>query len=82
MERRTINLAEAKARLSELADDAELGDEIVITKRGRPVAILSGWKAPLRPLDVDAARDLVRGLPRQPESAGAFVRRMRDEDRY
>lgn len=82
MERRTVGLAEAKAHLSELTDRAAHGEEIVITKRGRAVAVLSQVRAPRRPLDLDAARALVRRLPRQPEPAGELVRRLRDEERY
>ncbi len=37
----TVNLAQAKARLSELLDKVENGEAIVITRRGRPVANLS-----------------------------------------
>ncbi len=82
MERRTVGLAEAKAHLSELTDLAERGEEIVITKRGRAVAVLSPVRAPRRPLDLGAARALVRRLPRQPEPASEQVRRLRDEERY
>jgi prevent-host-death family protein len=82
MDRRTVGLAEAKAHLSELTDLAARGEEIVITKRGRAVAVLSPVRAPFRPLDLDAARALVRRLPRQPEPASEQVRRLRDEERY
>lgn len=34
----TINLAEAKAKLSVLVDRAAAGEEIVVAKAGRPVA--------------------------------------------
>ena len=34
----TVNLATAKAQLSELICRAENGEEIVITRHGRPVA--------------------------------------------
>ncbi len=37
---RTVNLAEAKAGLSALLDAVEAGEEVVITRRGRPVARL------------------------------------------
>jgi prevent-host-death family protein len=37
---REIGLFEAKNRLSELVGDAEKGEEIVITRRGKPVARL------------------------------------------
>lgn len=82
MARHTVGLAEAKAQLSELTDRVEHGEEIVITKRGRPVAVLSQIRAPRRPLDLDAARALVKRLPTQPEPASELVRRLRDEERY
>lgn len=37
---RTIGAFEAKTHLSRLLDDVEQGEEIVITKHGRPVARL------------------------------------------
>ena len=36
-----INLADAKAHLSELVDRVEAGDSIDITRRGKPVARLT-----------------------------------------
>ncbi|MFM7087202.1 MAG: type II toxin-antitoxin system Phd/YefM family antitoxin [Cyanobium sp.] len=35
---RSVGLAEAKAQLSALLDAVEAGEEVVITRRGRPVA--------------------------------------------
>lgn len=37
----TVSLADAKARLSELAELAAAGESVVITKRGKPVVRLS-----------------------------------------
>jgi antitoxin (DNA-binding transcriptional repressor) of toxin-antitoxin stability system len=37
---RSIGLAQAKAQLSALLDAVEIGDEVVITRRGQPVARL------------------------------------------
>jgi prevent-host-death family protein len=34
----TVSLAQAKARLSELLDKVESGEEVTITRHGRPVA--------------------------------------------
>lgn len=82
MPRHSTRLADAKAHLSELTDRAERGEEFVITKHGRPVALLAPLRRPKRPLDVEAARELTRRLPAQPESAAETVRRMRDEERY
>ncbi|WP_370163084.1 type II toxin-antitoxin system Phd/YefM family antitoxin [Limimaricola soesokkakensis] len=33
-----VNIAEAKAKLSELVDAAERGEEVILARRGRPVA--------------------------------------------
>ena len=37
---RSVGLAEAKAQLSALLDAVEMGDEVVITRRGQPLARL------------------------------------------
>jgi len=81
MARTTVTLATAKAHLSELADRAERGEEIVITKRGRPVAMLTPLQSAKKPIDVAAARAFLATLPPQAESAADLVRRMRDEAR-
>lgn len=77
-----VSLADAKARLSELIDRVEAGETIDITRRGKPVARLVAAEAPRKPIDVAALRALTATMPLQTESAGDFVRRMRDEDRY
>jgi|CXWL01.1.fsa_nt_gi prevent-host-death family protein len=43
---RSIGLFEAKNKLSELVEAAGAGEEIIITKRGKPVARLSSVQAP------------------------------------
>ena len=43
----TVQLHEAKARLSELVDRVQSGEEVVISRHGRPVARLLGF-APKR----------------------------------
>ena len=42
--RKSINIYEAKTRLSQLIDRAAEGEEIVIARNGRPVARLVPWK--------------------------------------
>lgn len=78
----TVNLADAKARLSQLVDLAARGETVCITRRGKPVARLTGIDLPRKPIDVEALRALVRSVPEQPESAADFMRRMRDDARY
>jgi prevent-host-death family protein len=43
---KTVQLHEAKARLSELIDEATKGEEFVITRYGKPVARLVGESLP------------------------------------
>ena len=78
----TISLAEAKARLSELVERAVAGDTVCITRRGKPIVQLTAVRLPRAPIDFEALRALTDRSKSQSESAEAFVRRMRDEDRY
>jgi prevent-host-death family protein len=79
---KTVTLAHAKAHLSELVDLAAAGEPVCITRRGKPVAQLSPISPPRERIDIAELRALTRRMRMQPESAGEFVRRMRDEDRY
>jgi prevent-host-death family protein len=79
---RTVSLAEAKTHLSELVDLVAAGEEICITRRGKPIAQIIAASRPRKPIDVAALRALTDRMTLQAESAGDFVRRMRDEDRY
>jgi prevent-host-death family protein len=78
----SINLADAKARLSELVERAAQGEEICITRRGRPVARLVPDRPPRKPVDIGALRALTDKMRAKGEGAAALVRRMRDEGRY
>ena len=75
----TFSVAEAKTHLSELLDRAERGEEVVITRRGQPVAQL----APVRPtkpgIDFARLRALRAAMPVSKTTATKVVRRMRDE---
>jgi prevent-host-death family protein len=77
-----INLADAKAHLSELVDRVEAGDSIDITRRGKPVARLTAVVKPRKPIDAALLRSLTAIMPPQTESAADLVRAMRDSDRY
>lgn len=78
----TVNLADAKARLSELVDRVEAGDTIAITRRGKPVACLSAVATSRKPIDAALLRALTESMPPQTEPAAELVRSMRDGGRY
>ena len=72
-----VNLAEAKAHLSELVSKAESGVETVITRRGRSVARLAPIALPKK-----AFRSLAKlraTLPMARMSSADVIRQMRDE---
>ncbi len=78
----SVNLADAKAHLSELVERAAAGDPVCITRRGKPVAQITAVETPRKRIDLSALRALTDTMPLQRESARNLVRRMRDEDRY
>jgi prevent-host-death family protein len=47
---RQVNVAEAKAKLSQLLDEAAAGKEVVIARAGKPVARLTPVEEPQRRL--------------------------------
>jgi len=79
---KSVNLAHAKAHLSELVEQAASGDPVRITRRGKPIAQITAVDTPRRRIDPSALRALTERMPPQRESARELVRRMRDEDRY
>ena len=73
----TISLAVAKARLSEVLDRVQKGEEVVITKHGKPVARVSAVAQPKQP--VKSLREFRAGMPRWRKSSARLLRDMRDE---
>ncbi len=78
----TVNLADAKAHLSELVERAAAGEPVCITRRGKAVAQITAVGAPRKPVNLGALRALTAAMPKQKESARESVRKMRDEARY
>ena len=75
-----VSVAEAKAHLSEILDRVEAGETVTITRRGRPVARLSGVQAPKKPIDFEELKKFRESMPRLRKSAGELIREMRDEE--
>ncbi|MBV8121291.1 MAG: type II toxin-antitoxin system prevent-host-death family antitoxin [Alphaproteobacteria bacterium] len=79
---RRVNLAEAKAHLSELVAAAAAGEPICILRRGKPAARLVAARDTRRRIEAARLRAITMTMPLQPEPAAEFVRRMRDDERY
>lgn len=82
MSQHTVSIRDAKAHLSELADRAASGTPVLIAKHGKPTVRLVPVREPRKPIDLARLQALTRGMPRQPETAGHALRRLRDQARY
>ncbi|HEY7855114.1 MAG TPA: type II toxin-antitoxin system prevent-host-death family antitoxin [Terriglobales bacterium] len=77
-----VSVAEAKARLSALLQEVENGAEVVITRRGRPIARVAAVERKLQPIDLSEA-DRIRGRQKRvSEPSAKWLREMRDNARY
>ncbi|HUB12438.1 MAG TPA: type II toxin-antitoxin system prevent-host-death family antitoxin [Acetobacteraceae bacterium] len=74
----TVNLAEAKAHLSALVEQAAAGETVRIVRRGKPVAEITAIPAARKPVDLAALRAVTDQMPEQEQDAGAFMRTVRD----
>jgi prevent-host-death family protein len=79
---KTVNLADAKARLSELVERAAAGEAVCITRRGKAIAKITAVDTPRKRIDPGALRAMTDAMPVQPQTACDFIRRMRDDERF
>lgn len=77
----TVSVAQARARFSELLDAVQAGETVVITRRGEPVAELTGHRSPSRAgkRDLSWLVEETAKIPHGPTDSGDLVRQMRDE---
>lgn len=75
-----VGAYEAKTRLSQLIDEAAQGEEIIITRRGVPVAALIPLPGP-RQQDPRAAIAALKDFRRGRRVAGLSIRKMIEEGR-
>lgn len=75
---RSVSAREANQAFSRLLGEAESGQEIVITRRGRPIAVLTPWKPPTmtpeRAAAVERAITMMRDAPVPPGTGYRFNR--------
>ena len=78
----SVNLADAKAHLSELVDRAEAGETVEILRRGKPAARLVPVTTAKLRIDGALLAKSAAHSPKQSDDAATMVRRMRDDARY
>lgn len=62
---RSVSAREANQQFARILGEAANGEEIVITRRGRPVAVLSPYRPPARTPEQEAAIQRVVKLMRR-----------------
>lgn len=77
----TVNLAVAKAQLSELINRVEGGEEVVITRHGRPVARVVPAIPLMQSFPLKRLAELRKRLPPwEGGSSAKALRQLRDEE--
>ena len=81
---RSLSVAQAKAHLSALLDAVEAGEDVEITRRGKPVARLTApAHATETPFDLKAFLATTTSQPlHQGPAADAFIETLRQEERF
>ena len=76
----TMSVAHAKAHLSELLNAVESGEEVVITRHGRPIARVVPATAPKEQLPLQRLAKLRQQVPAWQGSSAAALRHLRDAE--
>jgi len=75
----SVNVREARERISRLLSEVERGEEIIISRHGRPIARLVPVERESRFSDRSGFR---ASLPSGRTGSADLVRKIRDEERY
>ncbi len=75
----TVNLAQAKAHLSELLNKVEAGEEVIITRHGHAIAHIRPALRPKHPLQLDDLAAFRATMPRLRQPSAELLREARDE---
>ena len=75
----TVSVVQAKAHFSEILAKVEAGQDVLITRRGAPVARLSGVERAVQPLRLQMIDAFRASLNATQEDSTELIRRMRDE---
>jgi prevent-host-death family protein len=68
---RSVSAREANQQFAKILGEAASGEEIVITRRGQPVAVLSPYRPPASTPEQEAAIERVREMMRRGIGTGA-----------
>ena len=75
----TVNLAHAKAQLSELLGRVQAGQEVIITRRGKPVARMCAVIGARKPLPLKGLAEFRSTIAMSSRPSVELLRELRDE---
>ena len=75
-----VSLAKAKAHLSELLNTVESGEEVIITRHGRPVARVLPASPIKQMLPLQRLAELRQQVPARQGSSAELLRELRDAE--
>jgi prevent-host-death family protein len=75
-----MSLAQAKAHLSELLNTVESGEEVIITRHGRPVARVLPASPVKQMLPLQRLAELRQQVPARQGSSAELLRELRDAE--
>jgi prevent-host-death family protein len=77
---REVSVREARAEIARLLEAAEAGEDVIITRRGRPVARLVAVAAESAPqVAFTSRRELRKSLPASEHPSSRLIREMRED---
>ena len=76
----TVNLARAKAQFSELLDRVQAGQEVIITRRGTPVAQMCAVGSARKPLPLKELAKFRSAIAAPSRTLVELLRELRDEE--
>ncbi len=80
---RQVSVAEVKAKLSEILQSVEAGEDIRITRHGIPVVrLVAERKRVCKPINLERLRRWREELPYCDVDSATLIRQMRDDERY
>jgi prevent-host-death family protein len=78
----TVNIRELRAQIGRLLDAVEAGEEIVIERRGKPIARLVAAAPQAQAVGFRDRGALRQRLPASQVTSAELIRGLRDDERY
>lgn len=75
----TLSVTAIKAHLNEVIEQVQEGDEVIIMRRGVPVARISALSSKRKPLPLEELKAFRNSIPKVKTPSHVLLRQLRDE---